>query len=231
MRDDGATTMITANELSIPAFLLKEFEIDFAIQTLLAQGSGGKIYSCYAIDQEIKSRSNNSQLVCKLVSDNSISSMPEKHQRAFFQELSLMWRFRDHPSFAKVYAYSERPAAIVLQFYPQGDLENFIHSPLNYYGKRVVVDLFTGICRAINHLHEAEIAHCDLKPANILLQLSLRNVLIPVISDFGISRVLNPSNMKVAAFEVSKIKGASLMYAAPEVFFRLALARRKHVAS
>ena len=186
MKDAGATTIITANELSIPAFLLKEFEVDFVIHNLLAQGGGGKIYSCHAIDQEIKSRSNNSMLVCKLVSDNAVASMSEKHQRAFFQGLSLMWRFKDHPNFVKVYAFSEKQAAIVLQFYPQGDLEKFIHSPLNSYGKCMVVNLFTVICRAVNHMHEAEFAHCDLKPANILLQLSPSNILIPVISDFGI---------------------------------------------
>ena len=138
-----------------------------------------------------------------------------------------MWRFKDHPNFVKVYAFSEKPAAIVLQFYSLGDLEKFIHRPLRSvsYGKRMVLDLFTSICRAIDYMHEAEFVHCDLKPANILLQLSASNSLIPVISDFGISRVLNPSNLKVAAFEVSDIKGASFTYAAPEVLNRLTLAR------
>ena len=65
-------------------------------------------------------------------------------------------------------------------------------------------------------MHQAGFGHCDIKPGNVLLDIVDRQLAI-VMSDFGISKVLDPSSLKVY-FEVSNIKGVSVGFAAPEVW-------------
>ena len=59
--------------------------------------------------------------------------------------------------------------------------------------------------------------HYDVKPANVLLDRDRVGALLLIISDFGISEVVTSDRVKVQAFKMSQIRGASKMYAAPEV--------------
>lgn len=43
------------------------------------------------------------------------------------------------------------------------------------------------------------------------------NRLIPVLGDFGVCQIIDPSQLRVKAFRVSGIMGASVSYAAPEI--------------
>ena len=70
-------------------------------------------------------------------------------------------------------------------------------------------------------MHENEIAHCDIKPANCLLETDEDGLLRLIVTDFGISRIVSVSALQVKAFRVSTLKGASASYAAPEVWDRL----------
>ena len=70
-------------------------------------------------------------------------------------------------------------------------------------------------------MHAMGFAHCDVKPANVLLDINpATQQLTVIVSDLGISRVVTPEKLKVAAFQISTIRGASIAYAAPDVIFR-----------
>ena len=88
-----STALVTTHELSIPSFLLKEFNKDYVNGNAIAKGGGGTIYTCGALDEEIKARAQGAQLVCKVVSNGGIKRMNERSQLIFYQELSIMWRF------------------------------------------------------------------------------------------------------------------------------------------
>ena len=214
------TAIVTANELSIPAFLLKRMNEDYALQTFLAKGGGGSVYRSYALDPELRIRSRGIDLVCKIMADN-VSDLSERMKLSFYQELSMMWRFRDDQNFVKVFAYSETPAAIIMEYCNGGDLGTLLFrpNPEIVYSMRLLVRLYIVICRSIRYLHRNGFAHCDIKPANILLRFQ-NNEVIPVISDFGLARVLDPASLKVKAFQVAELKGASISFAAPEVLRR-----------
>ena len=73
-------------------------------------------------------------------------------------------------------------------------------------------------------MHQGNIVHCDIKPANVLLDVA-NDQLVPIIIDFGISRIVSEQAIAVKAFEAIEINGASIQYAAPEALLRLRLRR------
>ena len=221
----STTLMFSATELSIPAFLLKRLEEDFSLKNKLTRGGSAQIFECEPLDEEMLERCGGGRVVCKVITQQDIHQLSEPKQIAFYQELALMWRFRDHPNFVKVYAFSEQPAAFILKYYRWGDLGDFVHgrsrNPLPFdLTLLLATSLYLIICRTIKVMHESGYAHCDIKPANILLDLTPDGSLLPVLADFGISRVLDPNTLKVHAFEVSAVRGASTAYAAPETLHR-----------
>jgi serine/threonine protein kinase len=62
------------------------------------------------------------------------------------------------------------------------------------------------------------VAHCDIKPANILLEpveaYPNRQFLRAIITDFGIAKILDAHMLAVKAFEIKNLNGR---YAGPEL--------------
>ena len=138
----------------------------------------------------------------------------------------MMWRFREHPNMIKVFAYSTTPVAIVMKLHELGDAKAFVYGKGTAakefpYSKATVLSLIRQYCSGIAYMHQSGFSHNDIKPGNILLDVDVNGQLMPVICDFGISRVINASSLKVAAFNASEVRGASTAYAAPEVLYGL----------
>ncbi len=67
-------------------------------------------------------------------------------------------------------------------------------------------------------LHSKGVCHLDLKPENILLDKDEKRKVYCVLTDFGISQIVNNNILKVKAFDIVPVKGMSVNYAAPERF-------------
>jgi serine/threonine protein kinase len=77
------------------------------------------------------------------------------------------------------------------------------------------------VSSAVQFMHHENVAHCDLKSANILLDLDPgKYTIIAVLADFGIARILDKNSIKVEAFEAAHVNGVSMAYAAPEAIKR-----------
>ena len=149
--------------------------------------------------------------------------------------------------FVHLFGFSVRPMAFVMRRYELGDLDGFCllsgqrwndryrlifstnipgSGPPNIaYSKRNLINVLMDLCEALKIMHTLEVAHCDVKPSNVLLTYSVNYEHIEihgVMADFGIARVLSEKNgiQKVDAFEVSDMRGLSAAYAAPDVWFR-----------
>ncbi len=61
-------------------------------------------------------------------------------------------------------------------------------------GRRERIRLLVEVARAVQHAHQKLIVHCDIKPANVLLQDDGR----PVLLDFGIAALLLPGAAQAA---------------------------------
>jgi WD40 repeat protein len=58
--------------------------------------------------------------------------------------------------------------------------------------------LVRDIARAVHHAHERGVLHCDLKPANLLLRLQSDAPPVPVVTDFGLARILTDDPQQTA---------------------------------
>ncbi|XP_016454974.2 uncharacterized protein LOC107779138 isoform X1 [Nicotiana tabacum] len=100
--------------------------------------------------------------------------------------------------------------AFVLPFMPNGSLDNCLYKEdfhLNLV-QRVIIMLDVAVAiEYLHHGHHTPIVHCDLKPANILLDEEM----VAYVSDFGISKILAVSK----SMAHTKTLG-TLGYIAPE---------------
>jgi Protein kinase domain/Leucine Rich Repeat len=79
--------------------------------------------------------------------------------------------------------------AIVLQFMPNGNLEQWIHSPTSFLNLaqrlNVALDVAQGL-EYLHHHHHHVVLHYDIKPSNVLLDEGMNAHL----SDFGIAKIV-----------------------------------------
>ena len=97
--------------------------------------------------------------------------------------------------------WNAQPPYYVMDYIDQGSLEDRLNET-HLLEPEDAVELFTEIAQGMMHLHGKGILHCDLKPANILLDEDGK----PRVADFGQSRL---SNDRSAAL-------GTLYYMAPE---------------
>ena len=106
-----------------------------------------------------------------------------------------------------------RYVCIVMEYYPEGDLSNFIldHHRQGAPEAFVLHVMCRQVCTLLQHLHALTppIVHRDLKPENLLLAESAKKV---VVTDFGLAQQVEKSYMTTRA--------GSLHYVAPECWKR-----------
>ncbi|ADB15287.1 serine/threonine protein kinase [Pirellula staleyi DSM 6068] len=97
--------------------------------------------------------------------------------------------------------WNAEPPYFIMEYIENGSLDDFLrtHGPLSV---PEAVELFEEIATGLSHAHGRGVLHCDLKPANILLDTDHK----PRLADFGQSRL--SSEQKPAL--------GTLFYMAPE---------------
>lgn len=101
----------------------------------------------------------------------------------------------------------------VMQYYKDGNLKQFLHNKaLDYESKRQVIE---GLLRGIIFLHDNNIIHRDIKPGNIMIAIHPQGMIIPKITDFGLSRIKDGD----ISFMTGSIGGGTLEYSSPEQLY------------
>jgi serine/threonine protein kinase len=126
-----------------------------------------------------------------------------------------------HPNIVEYYGYSisedRKTISILMELCSDGSLHDLLHNqplaPLNNLQRiRVLIDFV----KALKYIHSTGIIHRDLKPANILIKKQEKGnqqEYSPKLTDFGLSRVVGPSNRKSM---MTAVYGTQ-QYTAPEV--------------
>ncbi len=102
--------------------------------------------------------------------------------------------------------------ALLMDFVPGVSLSTHLASSLPH--PREALRLFSHIVAGVAYAHSRGLIHRDLKPANVLIDLSTKPV-VPLVTDFGLVRFLNPPKGETRRTAVGVMMG-TFGYMAPE---------------
>jgi serine/threonine protein kinase len=136
----------------------------------------------------------------------------------FMQEVSIFYALHREEHIAKILGFCFSPVCILLKFYSLGSLDALIHSK-KWGNIKKRYSMLMDIARGIKSIHALDLAHCDIKPHNVLVE-RLQKGYRCVLTDFGISHVLSAKLLNVKHFTIINKNGCSFRYASPETFMR-----------
>ncbi len=157
-----------------------------------------------------QSRSSDEKVAVKVFLPRS--TMDKQTQKNFYRRFLREAQAAselDHPNILSIYAYGEHNGLpyIVMPYMPGGTLSEYIakHGPLSLSEAQQYLEQ---ISSALNYAHEHGRVHCDVKPANILLDDQGHVVL----SDFGIVRSMQPDTEST----LQSIKSSEILMGTPD---------------
>ncbi|VDO61411.1 unnamed protein product [Heligmosomoides polygyrus] len=120
--------------------------------------------------------------------------MSPDEEKSMMGEVKLLQKMH-HPMIIGYYDYFifENQLAIVMQYAEGGTMEKLVQDQKGVnFTETQVLNYFTQILIALNHIHSKSIVHRDLKTQNILLN---RKKTLVKLSDFGISKELTTRSL------------------------------------
>ena len=200
---------ITLVPVSLPPVLAGRYEL----QRRHGRGGMGAVYQ--AIDRAL-----DRCVAVKVIRDDWVGNM-EAAQR-FRREARASAAFA-HPNVVTVHDFGVEAGArgfLVMEFLEGNTLRNEI-AKLKQIGTSRIVEIFSGVCAAIEAAHARQLIHRDLKPENIFLAKTVgeRQEVVKIL-DFGIAKFLDQgddSNAPTLATNTGVLIG-TLPYMSPEQF-------------
>jgi WD40 repeat protein len=189
------------------AFLIETSAL--ALTKRIAVGGGGELFLASVMDPALRNKIGTTVIQKTLFIKNDVG------KEAFYQEVGIMVMLLPFQNFCRMLGYTEKPCSIILEYYPDGSLSEWIRTRKST--RAICLKVLKEISQGLNVMHSHYLAHCDLKPQNVLIQVSTG---IPTcfITDFGITQVLSESIIAAKSFHIMNLRGLSVHYASPEAF-------------
>ncbi|MBP9154965.1 MAG: serine/threonine protein kinase [Xanthomonadales bacterium] len=173
----------------------------FRVLRLLGRGGMGEVYAGERADGAFEQ-----QVALKLIRASHAGLGLDGR---FARERQILARL-EHPRIARLIdggtSASGQPW-LAMEFVDGLDLTSWVDATRANLARRIT--LFLRICDAVAFAHRALIVHCDLKPANVLVDADDE----PKLLDFGIAKLVDDES---AALTHTAAAGLTLRYAAPE---------------
>ncbi len=160
-------------------------------QILREIGTGGMSTVYLAVQKSL-----DREVALKIMS--SIMVTDENFRKRFLKEGKIVAHL-SHPNIIIVYdiGIHENCYYMALEYAKEGNLTQFIER--NKPTIPQLIYIFKKIASALDYAHNQEIIHRDVKSANILF----RNDTLPLLTDFGIAKLLNPNATQLTAVGVT----------------------------
>jgi len=121
----------------------------------------------------------------------------------FMKEVHLMQQIRPHSNVVQFLGVCMDPLMLVTEFLERGSLYHFLRKEeAANLTQAQTQDIIKGIASGMYHLASEGIVHRDLAARNILLSAAL----VPKISDFGMSRLVQQESGHVTSSSVGPLK-------------------------
>jgi len=153
----------------------------------LGRGGYGIVYKALWRKQEV---------AVKKIASNDPVQLEE-----FRKEFSLMNKLRPHKHVVQLLGMVQKPLCIVLDYYPNGNLHNFLHTEVQI-PFQLKMKILKGITSGMLHLHAEGIIHRDLAARNVLLTENYE----AVVADFGYSRTVGTEEVATTRSDVGPVK-------------------------
>jgi len=182
------------------------YHVDFTNR--LGSGRFAKVYSAYSKRKE-------GSVAVKVLMKKETSKENLKNEVEILQKLK-------HPNIVKFYDCLEESDRIYIftKKMETDMLEEILESAEMHLDERTTRFFIVQILEAVRYLHSKNVAHCDLKPENVLLQNVLSKDPHPFIQlcDFGYARDMNKFDRR------DSVKGTP-QYSAPELLLEIKYSR------
>ncbi|CAF1068172.1 unnamed protein product, partial [Rotaria sordida] len=164
---------------------------------------GGRILPCLSVARCVEKATG------KTYAAKFIPTLTPADKATVRREIEVMSEL-SHPKLLHLHDAFEEDVemAMVTEFIAGGELFDRIADPNYKMTEAEAIKYMRQICQGLQHMHENNIVHLDLKPENIMCETKTSTNV--KICDFGLATKLDPN-------EVVKVSAATVEFAAPEI--------------
>ena len=187
----------------------------YALMSRLGEGNTSKVYLAQTVD------ATQQMVAIKIIKDDFLQKDPAGAKKAVLSEVSTLHALKQHSNIIKLLDYGDngqvyKPSGrtveglvyIVLEYVEGGlllfDLCQQIGGPSGF-GEAAARFLFSQLLDAMEHMHQRQVAHRDIKLENVLVDTSSMTL---KVADFGYAAV---------GTELLKSYRGTFTYMAPEI--------------
>eukprot|EP01118_Nematostelium_gracile_P007130 TRINITY_DN2304_c0_g1_i1.p1 TRINITY_DN2304_c0_g1~~TRINITY_DN2304_c0_g1_i1.p1 ORF type:complete len:531 (-),score=133.00 TRINITY_DN2304_c0_g1_i1:70-1662(-) len=189
IKPQSESPITSAEEIKMSLWNLDYNEI--VLEGELGRGAYGIVY---------KGKWRNQNVAVKKFLDQ----ITDEQKQEFIAECELIANIRPHENVIQLLGISTEPYSIVVKYYEEGSLYNYIEKG-NPLPEKEIISLLKGIAAGVSHIHSEKMVHRDLACRNILLSRS-KNGLNAVIADFGFTRKLTAGNSGTTRSTVGPVR-------------------------
>lgn len=209
--------------IAIPGYLNLVWGSDFVIleaEKSIGKGGTSSILNGALTKPELIRKFKVSQVAVKIIK-NDQSMTEDILMENFLFEIALISSLPPSPNIVGLIGYTTTPClAMIMKLYPMSVSTLVKHTEI-VISPETALWIARDIANGMEIIHRNGIMHLDLKPANILVEVSEDGSFWCAICDFGFASICGGSRPVAKGINVPKTVGITVRYSAPEVFTHL----------
>ncbi|MEW6731609.1 MAG: bifunctional serine/threonine-protein kinase/formylglycine-generating enzyme family protein [Acidobacteriota bacterium] len=197
----------------------------YRVESLIGKGGMGWVF-------RVTNLQLNNTLALKLIDLTKTDNATSRIYR-FKREAALLAKI-NHPNVVLITDYGIVPKLqlpYLVMEYVEGMTLRRLLQERGTLSEGKAVRIAKQLCAGLHEIHHHGIIHRDLKPENIMIQQLSDGEIVVHILDFGIAKLINPSEEMLAASLTGQKLPGTMRYISPEQFYGLTVDARTDLFS